>query len=116
MVNGTVYDDDGDRSLSELLGAGPGVLERPELGNIVAPVKDREFIVRVYNNDSNTYEEVMTVLMLATSCDADEAYMEAWEIDHLGSSVVHSGSESVCEKAAQIISTIGIRVEVQKEN
>ena len=41
----------------------------------------------------------------------DEAYMETWEIDHLGKSVVHRASEAECQRAAEIIATIGIRVE-----
>lgn len=73
--------------------------------------KDPGWIVTVYNNETNTYEEVIMILMLATDCTTDEAYMETWEIDHLGKSVVHCASEAECQRAAEIIATIGIRVE-----
>jgi ATP-dependent Clp protease adapter protein ClpS len=88
----------------------PGILEREELAD--QSQKDRGYLVRVYNNEYNTYEEVIFILILATKCDFDEAEMETWEIDHLGSSVVHVASQEDCQKAASIISQIGIRVEV----
>lgn len=91
--------------------AGPGTIERPDLGSVELESTGDNWIVTVYNNEVNTYEEVMTILMIATSCDADEAYMETWEIDHLGRSVVHRGDELDCQKIAVVISTIGIRVE-----
>jgi ATP-dependent Clp protease adaptor protein ClpS len=74
-----------------------------------------EYIVIVYNNDYNTYDEVIAILMRATGCSREEAEMETWEIDHLGQSVVHHGSEEECERAAAIIRTIGIQVEVRLE-
>jgi len=73
--------------------------------------KDKGWIVTVYDNAVNTYMEVITILMLATKCDAEEAQIETWEIDNLGQSVVHSDSEENCLEAAKIIATIGIRVE-----
>lgn len=95
-------------SLLERYGAGVGLPERiledkPALGE--------GWIVTVYNNDRNTYEEVMAVLMIATECTSEEAYIEAWEIDHFGQCVVHRASEAECKSAALVISTIGIKVE-----
>lgn len=92
----------------------PGILERP-LEEVQGPGTGGGFIVTVYNNDHNTYDEVMMVLMAATGCDADEAYMETWEIDHLGKSVVHRACEEDCQKVADVISTIGIDVEVSED-
>lgn len=74
-----------------------------------------EHIVIVYNNDYNTYDEVIEILMRATGCPLEEAQIETWEIDHLGKSVVHHGSEEECERAASVIRTIGIVVEVRPE-
>lgn len=76
---------------------------------------EREYLVVVYNNEFNTYDEVMFILQLATQCDEEEAEIETWEIDHLGKSVVHCSSESECTTVANIIRTIGIRVEVIKD-
>ncbi|HLK15203.1 MAG TPA: ATP-dependent Clp protease adaptor ClpS [Fimbriimonadaceae bacterium] len=71
--------------------------------------------VTVFNNDVNTYDEVMVILVAATGCTFEEAAIETWEIDHLGKSVVHFGQATECESVAAIISTIGIRVEVREE-
>ncbi len=72
------------------------------------------WIVTVYNNERNTWEEVVDILRKATSCSFEEAHTETWEIDNLGHSVVHQGSESECNRAADIIATIGIEVKVSE--
>ena len=72
-------------------------------------------IVVIYDNDKNTYEEVTSILMLATQCTLQEAEIETWEVDHLGKSVVHHGGEGECQRVAGIIRTIGMRVEVIEE-
>lgn len=73
------------------------------------------FIVVVYDNDKNTWDEVVTVLQQATGCSLQEAEIETWEVDNLGKSVVHHGGKEECSRAAGIIRTIGIRVEVVEE-
>jgi ATP-dependent Clp protease adapter protein ClpS len=73
------------------------------------------YVVIVYNNDHNTYDEVINILQRATGCTFEEAYIETWEIDHLGKSVVHHGDADECERAAGIIRTIGIQVEVRED-
>ncbi|MCB8932733.1 MAG: ATP-dependent Clp protease adaptor ClpS [Fimbriimonadaceae bacterium] len=95
--------------------AGAGVIEKPEVQPTDGDTKGEGWLVTVYNNDVNTYEEVMVILMVATHCSADEAYMEAWEIDHLGASVVHQADEDECRTVAEVIATIGIRVEVSQQ-
>lgn len=85
----------------------PEILERPAVGSSRGGWK-----VVVYDNDTNTYDEVIAILIEATGCDLDEAYLEAWEIDHLGRSDVHFSRQEVCEAAATVIGRIGIRVEV----
>ncbi len=73
------------------------------------------FIVIVYDNDKNTWDDVVTILQKATGCTLEEAEIETWEVDNLGKSVVHHSSQEECERAAGIIRTIGIRVEVVEE-
>lgn len=89
----------------------PSEKQRP----VESPVelKDPPYRVTVYDNSTNTYEEVTAVLQLATGCTEDEAFIEAWEIDHFGQCVVHRATEGECLDVAKIISKIGIRVEVQ---
>ena len=93
---------------------GPGIA-LPERTIEEKPALGEGWIVTVYNNDQNTYEEVMTVLMIATKCTSEEAYIEAWEIDNFGQCVVHRACEVECLAAAEIIATIGIRVEATPE-
>lgn len=73
------------------------------------------FIVVVYDNDHNTFEQVASILQKATGCTQEEASIETWEVHHLGKSVVHHGGRPECERVAGIVRTIGIRVEVVSE-
>ena len=73
-------------------------------------------MVTVFNNEYNTYEQVITILIVATRCTPEEASIETWEIDHLGKCNVHFAGEQECRDAAAIISQIGIRVEVAPED
>ncbi len=93
--------------------------ELPGTLPVLDPVTRKElgplWQVTVYDNDTNTYEEVITVLMIATACTAEEAYIEAWEIDKYGQCVVHRADESECQGVADVVGTIGIKVEVSQE-
>lgn len=80
-----------------------------EPGGAVAAEPD--WIVIVYDNETNTYEEVMVILMLATGCGEEEAYVEAWEVDHYGKCVVHRAAGDECRTVAEVVATIGIRAE-----
>lgn len=87
----------------------------PEVHQQDPDLGDGEFVVVVFDNDHNTFEEVTSILMQATRCSLQEAEIETWEVHHLGKSVVHHGSEGECERAASVIRTIGIKVEVRLE-
>jgi ATP-dependent Clp protease adaptor protein ClpS len=91
----------------------PGNLDRPEIEEQDTSLG--QYIVTVYDNDYNTVEEVIVILMAATGCCMEEAEMETWEVHHLGQSVVHHGAEQECRQVAEIIGKIGIRVEVRQE-
>ena len=73
------------------------------------------WVVVVYNNDHNTWDEVIGVLKRATGCTEEEAEIETWEIHNLGRAVVHHGRQEECERVAAIIRTIGIKVDVIDE-
>lgn len=74
-----------------------------------------EYTVVIYNNDTNSVEEVVAVLMHATECDMQEAAIETWEAHTFGSAKVHFSTRFECEHVARIISAIGVRTEVRKE-
>ena|SRR5579883_1075058 len=95
-----------------------GTVPRPNLlPEELDQVEDRDsatgnWIVIVWNNDHNTFEEVISILQQATGCPLAEAELETWEVHNLGKSLVHHGDRAECERAAAIIRTIGIRVTV----
>lgn len=92
----------------------PSILEKPE--ELLAESSGGSgWKVVVYNNDHNTYDEVVFILMVATQCSVEEAELETWEIDHLGKSTVHYSGKEECERVGEIIASIGIEVRVLKE-
>ena len=100
-------------TMSTPLMSAPGILERPETTHRGG--SGDLWVVTVFNNDTNTWDEVVDVLMKATACNAEEANIETWEIDNLGKSVVHHGDQDECESVAVVIRQIGIKVEVSSE-
>lgn len=94
--------------------AAPGgrVLDRPEIVDDITGTGD--FGVIVFDNDFNTFDEVISILQAATSCPLDEAEMETWEIHYRGKSLVHHGNQGECQRAAKVIRTIGIKVAVEE--
>jgi ATP-dependent Clp protease adapter protein ClpS len=78
-------------------------------------IRTERWLVTVFDNDYNTFDEVMEILMLATGCCYDEAATETWEIHNLGKSVVHVADEDECRSVASKIREIGIEVVVSKE-
>lgn len=96
------------------MASAPGTIERPEVDDGSTSFGELWTVV-VFDNDYNTVEQVVDILMAATACSVHEAEMEAWEIHHLGKSCVHHGDHQVCASVAEIIATIGIRVEVLAE-
>ena len=98
--------------MGRLIASAPGVLDRPDIGDTS---NGSGWIVTVYDNDKNTVDQVIGILVEATGCSLDEAEMETWEIHHLGRSTVHHGGQNECEKVATTIRRIGIRVTVTEE-
>ena len=88
----------------------------PDIKERMPGYGDDDFIVIVFDNPVNTFDEVEDILRLATGCTKREAQMETWEVHNLGKSVVHHGTSQECERAASVIRTIGIVVEVRQES
>jgi len=68
-------------------------------------------MVVIYNNETNSMEEVVSVLMQATGCDA----IEMWEAHTFGKAPVHFADKQECDEAAKVIASIGIKTEVARE-
>ncbi len=73
------------------------------------------WMVVIYNNDFNTFDEVVEVIMRSTGCGSDEALIEAWEAHTFGKAPVHFSGRDECEIVAVMISSIGVRTEVRPE-
>src|SRR5688572_21119492 len=86
----------------------------PDLSDETSESLTGEYIVIVFDNPVNTFDEVISILQKATGCSLEEAQMETWEVHRTGRSVVHHGDQAECERAAAIIATIGIRVAVER--
>ncbi len=68
----------------------------------------------MYDNDINTFEEVIQVIQKATTCSYEVAEHVAWEIHNKGQSKVMIAPFSAAYKASELISNIGIKVIVTK--
>ncbi len=73
------------------------------------------WMVVMFNNDHTMMDEVIEVLMRATGCDMQEAYIEMWEAHTFGKASVHFANRSECEDVAQVIGSVGIKTEVSLE-
>jgi ATP-dependent Clp protease adapter protein ClpS len=73
------------------------------------------FMAVIFNNETNSFEEVVETIAYATCCTMDEAYCETWEAHHYGKAAIHFGSQEVCCAVASIVSNIGVRTEVRPE-
>ncbi|MBS1717811.1 MAG: ATP-dependent Clp protease adaptor ClpS [Armatimonadetes bacterium] len=82
---------------------------------IATPKTSGRYMVTIFNNDDNSIEEVVGILMEATRCSQQEAAMETWEAHHFGKAPVHFASRQECEKIALKISTIGVATSVDPE-
>ena len=72
-------------------------------------------MVVIFNNEINSFDEVILALIQATGCDLEEAEIEAWEAHHYGKAPVHFADKEACLDAAAVISSIGVKTEVSPE-
>jgi len=86
---------------------------QPEILN--PGTQDGGWMVVIYNNDHTAMDEVIEVLMRATGCDVQEAYIEMWEAHTYGKAPVHFSNRQECEEAAQVITSVGVQAEVTLE-
>ena len=72
-------------------------------------------MVTIFNNDTNSMDEVLEILMRATGCASEEAYLETWEAHTFGKAPVHFAGRAECDEAARVIASIGVKTEVSLE-
>jgi ATP-dependent Clp protease adaptor protein ClpS len=65
----------------------------------------------LFNCECHSFEDVEKILIKATSCSLSRARQLSWEIHSRGNAVVHEGPRERCEDVADVIASIGLRVE-----
>lgn len=75
----------------------------------------RRWMTVIFNNAVTLFDDVVAILIEATGCSTEEAAIETWEAHHYGHAPVHFASRDDCDRAAAIISSIGVRTEVSLE-
>lgn len=75
-----------------------------------------DYEVVVWNNNTNTFEEVAGVLIMAIKCSPPRALELTMQIDRYGSATVFTGAKPTCETIAKIISIIGIKVTIEESS
>jgi ATP-dependent Clp protease adapter protein ClpS len=73
------------------------------------------WMVVIYNNETNSMDEVVEILMIATGCTVEEAHIEMWEAHTFGKAPVHFAGKIECDDAASVIASIGLKTEVARE-
>lgn len=70
------------------------------------------WITILWNCDCHTFDQVAAQLVKAIACSYDEGMAIAWRVHNDGKAVVRVGPRSECERIAQILAEIGLRVGV----
>lgn len=91
----------------------PQTIQAPEISD--GATGRGRWMTLIFNNETNSPEEVVEALMRATGCEEEEAAMETWEAHTFGKAPVHFASRNECLEAAGIIAAIGVRTEVAPE-
>ena len=113
-------------SLREKQSVSQGGFHHRGIGSAGAvPIADRDtleqtsrtarWMVVIYNNDHNSVDEVVAILIYATGCDIQEAMIETLEADTFGKASVHFAPKPECQLVAGVIAGIGVKAEVFPE-
>ncbi|MGI4790847.1 MAG: ATP-dependent Clp protease adaptor ClpS [Janthinobacterium lividum] len=101
----------------------PAVMPMPGVQTIDAPDEREQrtppgsngsYIVILYNCDCHTFEQVITQLQKAIGCTEEKGEAFAMEVHTTGRSIVYSGSDTECEKVANVLREIKLQVETDK--
>ena len=94
----------------------PSTIETPSQSIIddISSLGDN-YILRVLNNDTTTFVEVIVTLMMALPCDEAYAQSCAIQIDALGSSEVMKCNYTHCEQVQNALKLIRVQSEILPE-
>ncbi|MER3414364.1 MAG: hypothetical protein C4340_07210 [Armatimonadota bacterium] len=80
-----------------------------------APGYRGRYMTVVLGEPDVTLDKLSRMICFATGCSAEEAYIEAWEAEHLGRAEVYFSNQENCCAVASILSSIGVQTEVRPE-
>lgn len=66
----------------------------------------------LFNCACHTFDQVETIVMKAMHCTLSRARAISHEVHTKGSAVIYSGARERCEAVADVVASIGLRVEV----
>lgn len=70
------------------------------------------WITILWNCDCHTFDQVAAQLVKAIACSYDDGMAIAWRVHNDGKAVVRVGPRLECERVAQILAEVGLRVGV----
>jgi FlaG/FlaF family flagellin (archaellin) len=73
------------------------------------------WMVTIFDNDVTPVDLVMLTIISATNCSVDEAEIEVWEAQAYGKASIHFDSQSICERIANTMLSIGVKATVDPE-
>ncbi len=88
--------------------------EKPGIDILVDEETGIDVISRVilYNDDWHTFDEVITQLIKATSCNYETARGFAFEVHVKGKSIVFNGSMKDCLKVSSVLEEIALNTQI----
>jgi ATP-dependent Clp protease adapter protein ClpS len=94
----------------------PAPSEAPDLlpSDDIGSGLDSPYRVIVYDDDYHTFPQVETQLQKATGCTLEKAEALSHEIDSRGRAVVFGGTQTECERVADILREISLQVETDR--
>jgi len=87
---------------------------RPDLFDETTHSLLSDYIVIVFDNEYNTWEEVIGILQKATGCSLDAAEAITYEAHLTGRAIAYNGTQEECERVAGILRQIRLQVETDR--
>ncbi len=85
-------------------------ITRPQIDQDLETAKPGRVVL--YNCDCHSFDDVETMLVLATRCSSDVAKKHAWTVHTQGRAIVYHAVREDCEKVAAVLRSTGLQVEV----
>jgi ATP-dependent Clp protease adaptor protein ClpS len=71
------------------------------------------YTVILFNDNTHTFDEVITQLIKAVGCSSDRAEAFAWEVHTRGKASVYSGEMTECLRVSHVLEEIGLHTQIE---